>query len=93
VQALAHWLERTPAHGLALMPHPGAAQGLRALAPVGRPVTLLIGPEGGLGEAERALAVHHGFTAVRLGPRVLRTETAVIAALAAVMTLWGDLAG
>jgi 16S rRNA (uracil1498-N3)-methyltransferase len=93
VQALAHWLERTPAHGLALMPHPGAAQGLRALAPAGRPVTLLIGPEGGLGEAERALAVHHGFTAVRLGPRVLRTETAVIAALAAVMTLWGDLAG
>jgi 16S rRNA (uracil1498-N3)-methyltransferase len=92
VQPLARWLEDAPRDGLALMPHPGAALGLRAVAAAGDRVTLLIGPEGGLADAERALAAQRGFTAVRLGPRILRTETAVIAALAAVMTLWGDLA-
>lgn len=94
VRPLAGWLEATDAvmHGLALMPHPGASCGLRAFTPSGQRVTLLIGPEGGFSEPERALASQHGFAAVRLGPRVLRTETAVIAALAALMTLWGDLA-
>jgi 16S rRNA (uracil1498-N3)-methyltransferase len=53
-------------------------------------VALLVGPEGGLDEAELALAADHGFRAVRLGPRVLRTETAGIAALAALQCLAGD---
>ncbi|MCG7873447.1 MAG: RsmE family RNA methyltransferase [Candidatus Thiodiazotropha lotti] len=39
---------------------------------------------------ERELAKQKGFTGVRLGPRVLRTETAPLAAIAAVQTLWGD---
>jgi len=51
---------------------------------------VLIGPEGGLSETERALATAGGFTPVRLGPRVLRTETAPVAAQAAIQTLWGD---
>jgi 16S rRNA (uracil1498-N3)-methyltransferase len=55
-------------------------------------ITVLVGPEGGLAEAEEALARHAGFTAVSLGPRVLRTETAGPAMLAALGALAGDLA-
>lgn len=53
-------------------------------------ITLLIGPEGGLSNEEESLAIKHGFTAISLGPRILRTETASLAALAAMQTLWGD---
>ncbi|MBF0142326.1 MAG: 16S rRNA (uracil(1498)-N(3))-methyltransferase [Magnetococcales bacterium] len=54
-------------------------------------VTLLIGPEGGLAEEEVIHARDHlGFVIARLGPRILRTETAALAAIAAVQTLWGD---
>ncbi|WP_462322161.1 16S rRNA (uracil(1498)-N(3))-methyltransferase [Halochromatium sp.] len=60
--------------------------------PRGR-LTLLIGPEGGLEPAERDYAQAQGFTPVRLGPRVLRTETAPLAAIAAIQTLWGDFRG
>jgi 16S rRNA (uracil1498-N3)-methyltransferase len=51
---------------------------------------LLAGPEGGFSENEIELALQRGFTAVRLGPRILRTETAALAALAAMNVLWGD---
>ena len=54
------------------------------------PLVLLSGPEGGLAPAERRAAERAGFTAVRLGPRVLRTETAAVAALAVMQSLWGD---
>lgn len=88
---LPHWLAQPAAPDalrLFLSPH----DGLR-LAELPHPragVTLLIGPEGGFEEDEAALVRSTGFQAVRLGPRVLRTETAGLAALAAVMTLWGD---
>lgn len=64
---------------------------LSGLAPPGESLNMLVGPEGGLSDAERSLASNAEFTAVRLGPRVLRTETAPLAALAAVQVLWGDL--
>jgi 16S rRNA (uracil1498-N3)-methyltransferase len=54
---------------------------------------LLVGPEGGLSEREQELALSQGGEAVGLGPRVLRTETAPIAALAAIHALWGDFRG
>lgn len=54
-------------------------------------VSLLIGPEGGLSEDEIALASQYNFSALKLGERVLRTETAPIAALAVIQHLWGDL--
>jgi 16S rRNA (uracil1498-N3)-methyltransferase len=54
-------------------------------------VTVLIGPEGGFTEAEQQTAVGAGFMPVRLGPRVLRTETAAIAALALLQREFGDL--
>lgn len=53
-------------------------------------LVLLIGPEGGLSDAEIARAEEAGFVRVSLGTRVLRTETAAIAALGAVQVLWGD---
>ena len=89
---LEQWLAQLCDDNQRLMPDPQAERGLRTIEhAAGRPITLFIGPEGGLSDAERALAQKYGFTGVRLGPRVLRTETAVIAALSAVMTLWGDL--
>ena len=54
-------------------------------------VTVLIGPEGGLAEAEEEAARNAGFIPVRMGPRVLRTETAAIAALALLQQQFGDL--
>lgn len=53
-------------------------------------LTLLSGPEGGLTAQEGKDAENCGFLAVRIGPRILRTETAGVAALAALQTLWGD---
>ena len=54
------------------------------------PITLAAGPEGGFSDAEEAQLVSAGFVAVRLGPRTLRTETAALAALAALNALAGD---
>jgi len=73
-----------------LMLSPRAAGGLRELARPAQGVVLLAGPEGGLAPGEERAALAAGFNAVRLGPRVLRTETAAIAALAAMQVLWGD---
>jgi len=54
------------------------------------PVQLLIGPEGGLTEEEVKEAIQAGMTAVKLGPRILRTETAGPAVLSILQTIWGD---
>jgi len=59
----------------------------------GKPVVLMIGPEGGLADTERDFAGAHGFTACSMGPRVLRTETAGLAALAILQTAAGDFVG
>lgn len=55
-------------------------------------VTILIGPEGGFSNTEVQLAQTHKFTPILLGPRTLRTETAALAAISAVQTMWGDFA-
>ncbi len=55
------------------------------------PIALLIGPEGGLTDTEVTYALQHGFTALRLGPRILRTETAALTAIAALQAKAGDL--
>ena len=84
--------EDTHTDGLRLMLAPTATTGLTALAKNTR-TTLLIGPESGLSEAEISSAEAAGWQPITLGPRVLRTETAGMAALAALQSLWGDLAG
>ena len=56
-----------------------------------REISVLVGPEGGLSDAEQSTAAKRGYIPVRLGPRTLRTETAAVAALTALQVLWGDL--
>ena len=90
IRPLLDWLGQQDGSGLCLMLSPTAEVGLRGLPQPTGSVTLLIGPEGGLSPAETKAAQRYGFTPVRLGARVLRTETAALAALAAMQTLWGD---
>lgn len=92
VADLDEWLARPAAGGLRLMLSPWAEGGLDALSPAAE-IDLLIGAEGGLAPAEVERAAAAGFIGVRLGPRVLRTETAGMAALAAIQMLWGDFQG
>jgi 16S rRNA (uracil1498-N3)-methyltransferase len=84
---LADWIKQTEAE-LKLVLHPVA----EPLVSHVKPATLafLIGPEGGLTDAEVEQAKGNGFHAARLGPRVLRTETAPVVALAVAQQLWGD---
>jgi len=90
IRPLLDWLGQPDGSGLRLMLSPTAEVGLRDLPQPAGNVTLLVGPEGGLSPAEAETAQRYGFTPVRLGARVLRTETAALAALAAMQTLWGD---
>jgi 16S rRNA (uracil1498-N3)-methyltransferase len=90
LQDIEHWLLAPTSASLRLLLAP---EGQRALAQMIRPsgsIEFLVGPEGGLAPEETAAALRAGFTAVRLGPRILRTETAALAALAALNTMWGD---
>lgn len=63
---------------------------MAAIEPPGSELTILIGPEGGFSQAELERAAAAGLQAVRLGPRVLRTETAALAALSVAQASWGD---
>jgi 16S rRNA (uracil1498-N3)-methyltransferase len=54
-------------------------------------VTLVIGPEGGLSEQEEDLALRHGALPLAMGPRILRTETAALAAVGALSAIWGGM--
>ena len=92
LEKLEHWLARPARPGLRLMLAPDAEHSLADLPPA-REVQLLIGAEGGLDPQEVIAAKQAGFQAVRLGPRILRTETAGLAALAALQALWGDFRG
>lgn len=89
--SLAEWLARK-ASGPCAMLAPDADQHLRAL-PVTRTLTLLVGPEGGFHPDELSAAQQAGYHAVGLGPRILRTETAAVAAIAVAQAQWGDLGG
>jgi 16S rRNA (uracil1498-N3)-methyltransferase len=90
VAALPEWLVRPAPGALRVMLLPDAPRRLRDLPPPQGGIVLLAGPESGFSADERQMAERAGFLAVRLGPRVLRTETAAIAALAALHALWGD---
>ena len=85
---ISEWLSQQ--QGLRIFLDPYAEHSLADLQPENQHVTLLSGPEGGFSESERQLAKAVGFIPVRMGSRILRTETAVLSALAAVQTLWGD---
>jgi len=76
--------------GTKLLLHTGDAPSIKQVA-VDESVSLLGGPEGGFSDEEVAAALNAGYQAVSLGPRILRTETAPLAALAILQALHGDI--
>ncbi|WP_153129800.1 16S rRNA (uracil(1498)-N(3))-methyltransferase [Dechloromonas hortensis] len=89
LEKLENWLARPAPGAVRLMLAPDAEQTLVDLPPA-KEVQLLIGAEGGLDPQEMIAARQAGFVGVRMGPRILRTETAGLAALAILQALWGD---
>ncbi len=87
---LDEWLRARPPARMGVVPDPLADAGLAALPAPADALDVLVGPEGGLSADEMTRARRAGMIPVRLGPRILRAETAAPAALAAVNTLWGD---
>ncbi|WP_116368392.1 16S rRNA (uracil(1498)-N(3))-methyltransferase [Parahaliea mediterranea] len=87
--SLAHWLATCSAERRFVLHHRAGTTGEGATP---ASVALAVGPEGGLSEAEIIACESAGFEALALGPRVLRTETAPLAALAIVQARWGDMA-
>jgi 16S rRNA (uracil1498-N3)-methyltransferase len=86
------WIAQQDLHRRVLL----SPRGTQSLADWARhqppqPLCLLIGPEGGLTEQEEELAIAHGALALSMGPRILRTETAGLAACAALSAIWGGL--
>lgn len=88
IEPIHDWLSLQ--QGLKVFLDPHAEASLADLRPDNMQVTLLTGPEGGFADHERTRAIAAGFIPVRLGSRILRTETAALAALSAVQMLWGD---
>ncbi|MEZ5502095.1 MAG: 16S rRNA (uracil(1498)-N(3))-methyltransferase [Halioglobus sp.] len=89
LQTLEAWLHSTAAERKYVLHHraPGVPRANAAPASI----ALLVGPEGGLSEREIASAEQAGYSSLRLGPRVLRTETAPLAAIAILQAYWGDM--
>lgn len=87
--SLPEWLGEGP-QGLWLVLDPAAETPLSRIR-IADPVVLAVGPEGGFSDAEIGLLRGHGAAAVRLGPRILRTETAAPAAVGVLQALAGDL--
>jgi 16S rRNA (uracil1498-N3)-methyltransferase len=86
---LGSWLDGTEAERKFVLHHRADARGPDEVVP--ESIALLVGPEGGLGEAEIEAAEEAGFESLALGPRVLRTETAPLAAIAILQARWGDM--
>jgi len=88
--SLEHYLS-TAREGLKLVLHHRSSQRLDEMRNQNNYVTLLVGPEGGLSEREISLATSAGFSPLAIGPRVLRTETAPLATISIIQSLWGDM--
>ncbi len=90
---LADWLAQVEQDkGIHLLLDPRADEGFTSLEKPPEMVVLMVGPEGGFADEEVKAAVAAGFMDIRFGQRVMRAETAPIAALAVIQHLWGDLA-
>lgn len=83
-------LQQMPSEKTKLLLSLNRAQKLNQIQPSSDGLIFMVGPEGGWSAVEEEQAFAAGFQAVTLGPRVLRTETASLAAIAAMQTLWGD---
>jgi 16S rRNA (uracil1498-N3)-methyltransferase len=89
MQSIETWISREESGSCLLLDH-RASESISSLT-ASEEITLLIGPEGGLSETERGRAYARGYKGLRLGPRILRTETAALTALAALQSRFGDL--
>jgi len=90
ILTLSDWLAQ-PDESARFVLHHSAEAGLNTVTNPPTSVTLLIGPEGGLSNAEMSAACSVGYQPLRLGDRVLRTETAAVTALSILQWLWGDM--
>jgi 16S rRNA (uracil1498-N3)-methyltransferase len=90
VQNYADWISATGLSGAGVMLQPASNISLKQLELAEKNISVLVGPEGGMTADEQVMAVNAGFRGIRLGPRILRTETAALAAVSAIQTLWGD---
>jgi len=91
--SLRNWLgDHRDDDGTRLILRPASGTSLKSVDVSGNRLTVLVGPEGGFSDAEYDLAAATGFESAGLGPRVLRTETAALAVLAALQSMFGDLA-
>ena len=88
---VADWLGQAKEDGVRLVLDHRAERGFGSLEGVPAAATLLVGPEGGLSDGELDAAIAAGYLPLSMGPRILRTETAAVAALAAMQTRFGDL--
>jgi len=87
-QPLAEWLPTVTSDvRFVLSPHTKSTAIMADIASI----TLLVGPEGGLSEKEMVIAKQYHFSSIQLGPRILRTETAAVAAIAAIQSQLGDM--
>lgn len=89
LQTLDSWLSTTRAEQKFVLHHRPAPAMVATQEPTS--IALLVGPEGGLSALEIAAAERVGYQSMRLGPRVLRTETAPLAAIAILQARWGDM--
>ncbi len=87
---LAQWLE-ADSNKVKLLLHPDASRGLSTIEMLGESLSILSGAEGGFSEIEVESALASDYVAIELGPRVLRTETAAIAAISICQSRWGDM--
>ena len=89
--SLSQWLTKNPQENTdRILLNPVGAKRLAELTKPSGEIQLLIGAEGGLSQNEISIANSNGFQSIILGPRVLRTETAALAAMASMHTAWGD---
>lgn len=86
------WLGGLPGAGAHLLLSPLGTRRLADMATAPEEVWLMAGPEGGFTAQEEQRALQAGWTPLRLGPRILRTETAALAAVASIQGVWGDYA-
>jgi 16S rRNA (uracil1498-N3)-methyltransferase len=90
VQNVEDWISQDT-NKLKLILHPESGLPLSNLDKLVEHLTLLIGPEGGFSQLEYKLAQKNGYQGLKLGPRILRTETAALAAISMCQMLWGDI--
>lgn len=90
ILSVEQWLKQIPEADVRLLLSPLGNKRLAEIAQPPKSAWLMAGPEGGYSAREESQALASGWTPLKLGPRILRTETAALAAVAAIQCVWGD---